>query len=88
MDIELKKRLEELEKKGPPYTLEDIELMGLAIMENHPELTNRKSDEEVKVDPRKLVNYKTWKPPQELLDEYKEELEALHKWARQSRGEE
>ena len=88
MDIELKKRLEELEKKGPPYTLEDIELMGLAIMENHPELKNRKSKEEVKEDPRKLVNYKTWQPPQELLDEYKEELEALHKWARQSRGEE
>lgn len=88
MDIELKKRLEEIEKKQGPYTLEEIELMGRAIIENHPELATRKSTDEVKIDPRNLVNYKTWKPPQELLDEYKEELEAFHKWARQSRGEE
>ena len=88
MDIELKKRLEEIEKKQGPYTLEEIELIGRAIIENHPELANRKSTDGVNDDPRNLVNYKTWQPPQELLDEYKEELEALHKWARQSRGEE
>lgn len=87
MDIELKKRLEEIEKKQGPYTLEEIEIIGQAIIENHPEL-NRKSKDEIKEEPKNLIHYKTWQPPQELLDEYKEELEALHKWARQSRGEE
>ena len=37
---------------------------------------------------KKVIHYKTWKPSPELVEEYKEELEAYHKWARQSRGEE
>lgn len=36
----------------------------------------------------KIVHYGTWKPSPELLEEYKDELEIYHKWARQSRGEE
>ena len=46
MDIELKKRLEEIEKKQGPYTLEEIELIGRAIVEKHPEIANRRSKEE------------------------------------------
>ena len=36
---------------------------------------------------KKVIHYKTWKPSPELVEEYKEELEAYHKWARRSRGE-
>ena len=36
----------------------------------------------------KIVHYGSWKPSPELLEEYKDELEIYHKWARQSRGEE
>ena len=36
----------------------------------------------------KTVHYGSWKPSPELLEEYKDELEIYHKWARQSRGEE
>ena len=40
------------------------------------------------VDNRKIVDFKTYQPPKEVLEEYKDLLDELHKWARQSRGEE
>lgn len=33
----------------------------------------------------KIVHYGTWKPSPELLEEYKDELEIYHKWAKESR---
>ena len=37
---------------------------------------------------RKIVDFRTYQPPKEVLEEYKDLLDELHKWARQSRGEE
>ena len=34
---------------------------------------------------KEVVHYGDWQPPKELLEEYKEEIEAFHKWAESSR---
>ena len=37
------------------------------------------------IPPKEVVHYGDWQPAKELLEEYKEEIEAFHKWAESSR---
>lgn len=54
-------------------------------LEHLPHIEESKKED---IDNRKIVDFKTYQPPKEILEEYKDLLDELHKWARQSRGEE
>ena len=34
---------------------------------------------------KKIVDFKTWEPPKELEDEFKNEIKSYKKWAKRSR---
>lgn len=67
---------------------EEIGLAKYLNPENLPDSFFEEPKEVVYENRQKLVDFRTYKPPKEVLDEYKELIEELHKWARQSRGEE
>lgn len=64
---------------------EEIDLSKCLNPEHFPDSAFKKSKI---VDNRKIVDFRTYQPPKEVLEEYKDLLDELHKWARQSRGEE
>ena len=52
---------------------------------NLPKQCILESKDIVIIPPKEVVHYGDWQPAKELLEEYKEEIEAFHKWAESSR---
>lgn len=52
---------------------------------NLPKQCILESKDIIKIPHKEVVHYGTWQPPKELLEEYKEEIEAFHRWAEKSR---
>lgn len=65
---------------------EEIGLAKYINPENLPDSFFEEPKKEViQESKQKLVDFRTYKPPKEVLDEYKDLIEELHKWAERSR---
>lgn len=83
---EYEKRIELLEKERKKYTEEEIgPLAKYMNFRNLPKQCILESKDIIKIPHKEVVHYGTWQPPKELLEEYKEEIEAFHRWAERSR---
>ena len=81
------KRIQEFIDWRKDKTEEEIGLAKYLNPEHFPDSVFKESKKGI-VDNRKIVDFRTYQPPKEVLEEYKDLLDELHKWARQSRGEE
>lgn len=89
MDKETRERkIKEFIEWRKDKTEEEIGLYKYLNPENFPDSFFNEPKEVVHENKQELVDFRTYQPPQEVLDEYKDLIEDLHKWARQSRGEE
>jgi|GEM_PF-3150014 len=83
---EYEKRIELLEKEREKYTEEEIGPFAKYMnFRNLPKQCILEPKDIVITPPKEVVHYGDWQPPKELLEEYKEEIEAFHKWAESSR---
>ena len=81
------KKIQEFIDWRKDKTEEEIGLAKYLNPEHFPDSVFGENKKEI-VDNRKIVDFRTYQPPKEVLEEYKDLLDELHKWARQSRGEE
>ena len=81
------KKIQEFINWRKDKTEEEIGLAKYLNPEHFPDSVFEESKKEI-VDNRKSVDFRTYQPLKEVLEEYKDLLDELHKWARQSRGEE
>ena len=81
------KKIQEFIDWRKDKTEEEIGLAKYLNPKHFPDSVFEESKKEI-VDNRKIVDFRTYQPPKEVLEEYKDLLDELHKWARQSRGEE
>ena len=90
MDKETReKKIQEFIEWRKDKTEEEIGLAKHINPENLPDSFFEEPKKEViQESKQKLVDFRTYQPPKEVLDEYKDLIEDLCKWARQSRGEE
>ena len=81
------KKIQEFIDWRKDKTEEEIGLAKYLNPEHFPDSVFEESKKDI-VDKRKIVDFRTYQLPKEVLEEYKDLLDELHKWARQSRGEE
>ena len=86
MDKETRERkIKEFIEWRKDKTEREIGLAKYLNPENLPDSFFEEPKEVVHENKQKLVDFRTYQPPQEVLDEYKDLIEELHKWAERSR---